>query len=417
MLSDAACRKAKPREVDYRLADEKGLYLLVMRSGHRSWRMGYWFATKKKRLVLGAYPDMSLADARAARDEARQLLVQGVDPALRKMQLAASRLADSQATFKVVAERFLAERKLGWSKTYARGVESAFRTHLYPQWGALPFSAITRPMIAERLRAIEALGVLETASRTRQKVNELREWALDLGYEVHSPGKVNAGLRTAVSFKRPAITDLTRLRDMLRTIEEAPAHPVTRICSRFMALTAMRPGTVQQMPWGELMDLDGGDPLWLIPAARMKLSKARKAMQEFDHVVPLARQSVELLNVVRSISGASAFVFPSTKTLRRPISDSTISKLYRDNGFRDVHVPHGWRASFSTVMNERAMKAKSPGDRVVIDLMLAHIQEGIEPIYNRSAYMERRRELAQEWADLLLEDMPPAAALLDGPRS
>jgi integrase len=416
VLTDLACRKAAPKDKEYRLGDSLGLYLLVLTSGHKSWRMGYWFAGKKKRLVLGSYPDMSIADARAERDAARKLVAQGIDPVVRKKQDAAARFVDAGVTFKLLGDRFLEERKATWARRYYETVESIFRNYFYLHWAALPFSQITRPMIAERLKAIEASGKRETAMRARQKINELREWALDLGYELHSAGNVHAGLRGGVTIKRPAITDLQALRDMLRKVEAAPAHPVTRLCSRLLALTAMRPGTVQQLPWAELKGLDREEPVWTIAAARMKLTKERKQLTEFDQLVPLARQALDVIDCMRGLSGEGEYVFPSIKSRRQPISDSTLSKLYRDNGFRDLHVPHGWRSSFSTIMNERAMKAQNAGDRVVIDLMLGHVQEGVEPIYNRAAYMDRRRALAQEWADLLLEGMPSAAELLQGPR-
>ena len=416
MLTDLACRKAAPQAKEYRLADALGMYLLVKPTGHRSWRLGYWFAGQKKRLVLGSYPEMTLQEAREARDHARRLIAQGTDPAVRRKQDKASRIAVARATFKAVAEQFLDERKPLWAASYAATVERTFKNHLYPQWGSLSFAEITRPMIVERLKAIEAKGVRETALRARQKVNELREWAQDLGYAVHSAGEVKAGLRGAIVTKRPAITDLEALRTMLRRIEQAPAHPITRLCSRFIALTVVRPGTAQLTPWSELLALDELKPTWVIPAARMKLTQERKRLDSFDHHVPLARQTVELLEVLATATGKSTLAFPSMSSSKKAISDSTVSKLYRDNGARDLHVPHGWRSSFSTIMNERAMLADRAGDRVVIDLMLAHVQDGVEPTYNRAAYMERRRELAQEWADLLLKDMPPAAELLLGPR-
>lgn len=416
MLTDLACRKAGKKDKAYRLADEAGLYLYVLPSGHRSWRMGYWIAKEKKRLVLGAYPAMSLQEARTARDSARALISRGIDPALHRKQEGAKRLLQAAATFKAVGDAWLAERKPGWAPTYARTVEGRLRNHLYPHWGHLPLTGITKPMVAQRLKAIEQGGLRETAGRARQNIEEIFSFAEALGYDVVNPGSVRAALRPAIQARRPAIVELEQLRVMLKAVEAAPAHPITRLASRFVALTAVRPGVAWTLPWSEVAALDPAAPVWTIPAARMKLSQERKKIDAFDHLVPLARQTVELLECVKALSGRSAWVFPSTIGGRRPMSDSTVSKLYRDNGYRGVHVPHGWRASFSTIMNERAMAAKNPGDRVVIDLMLAHMQDGIEPIYNRAAYMERRAEIAQEWADLLLEGMPSPADLITLPR-
>jgi len=136
-----------------------------------------------------------------------------------------------------------------------------------------------------------------------------------------------------------------------------------------------------------------------------------------EHPVPLARQAMELLHSLKLLTAHSPYAFASPNSPQKHISDASVSKLYRQAGFTDQHVPHGWRSAFSTIMNERAMQEERPGDRVVIDLMLAHRQAGIEPIYNRAAYMKRRREVAQEWADLLLQGFPPVSSILTTPRS
>lgn len=416
MLTDLACKKAGATGQEYRLGDYKGLYLLVTAGGHRSWRMGYWFAKKKKRLVLGAYPEMSLQEAREARDAARRLVAQGIDPAVDKKQRQAARLVQAHATLRAVAEAWLEEQTPRWNGKHAKNVREALERDIFPQLGSVPIGEVTKAMVVQRLKAIEQRGAIETAKRHRQRIEEIYAFAEASGYDVANPARVRSSLKPLVRRRWPAITTIEDLRQMLWTVEKAPAHPVTKLASRFIALTAVRPGVVQTLPWDELPDLDDPDPLWVVPADRMKLSVERKRDAAFDHVVPLARQSVELLRSLRILTGRGPLAFPSSLSMRRPISDSTVSKLYRDNGYRDRHVPHGWRSSFSTIMNERAMAAERAGDRTVIDMMLGHQQDGVEPIYNRSAYLPRRRELAQEWANLLLEGLPPASALLTGAR-
>jgi len=416
MLTDVACRKAVARGEAYRLADSRGLYLYVTAQGHRSWRMGYWFAKVKKRLVLGTYPEMTLLEARAACEEARRLVAKGTDPAVTKKQRAAAHLVDTSATFRAIAEMWLAEQRPRWNGKHALNVQKALEADLFPHFGSLPIREITKPMVVKRLRAIEARGAIETAKRHRQRIEDIYEFAAALGHDMVSPATVRKALKPLVKGKRPALTDIDQLRQMLLTVENVPAHPISKLASRFIALTAVRPGVAQLLPWSELPDLDAEDPVWIIPAERMKLSLERKKQDAFSHQVPLARQTVALLKTLKLVSGHVALAFPSSLSMRRPISDSTVSKLYREAGYQGKHVPHGWRSSFSTIMNERAMAAQRPGDRVVIDIMLAHLQDGVEPIYNRAAYMERRRELAQEWADLLLNGLPPASALLTGPR-
>ena len=378
--------------------------------------MGYWFAKVKKRLVLGSYPDMSLQQARDARDEARKLIAAGSDPAVVKKQREAARMVDATATFKVIAESWLDEQRPRWNGKHAKNVEEALKRDLYKHFGSLPIKEITKPMVVQRLKAIEARGAVETAKRHRQRIEEIFAHAEALGYEVKNPADVRKALRPLVKKHWPALTKVDELRRMLMTIESLPSHPVTKLCSRFIALTAMRPGVVHMLPWSELPADDAEEPSWTVPAERMKLSIERKQKDVYDHVVPLARQSMDVLKSLRVLTGHGPIAFPSTRSMRRPISDSTVSKLYREAGYQGRHVPHGWRSSFSTIMNEIAMVQNRPGDRVVIDIMLAHMQEGTEPIYNRAAYMPRRREIAQEWADMLLDGLPPPSALLTLPR-
>ncbi len=416
MLTDLACRKAVSRDKPYRLSDGRGLYLYVTTTGHRSWRMGYWFAKVKKRLVIGPYPEMTLVEARTACEEARRLVVQGADPGVTKKQRAAALLVDTSATFKTIAEMWLAEQRPRWNGKHALNVQKAIEADLFPYFGSLPIKEITKPMVVKRLRAIEARGAIETAKRHRQRIEDIYEYAEALGHDTKSPASVRKALKPLVKGKRPALTDVDQLRQMLHVVENLPAHPVTKLASRFIALTAVRPGVAQLLSWSELPNLDAADPIWIVPAARMKLSIERKKLEAFDHHIPLSRQAIDVLKTLRLITGHGPLAFPSSLTMRKPISDSTVSKLYRDAGYQGRHVPHGWRSSFSTVMNERAMDAQRPGDRIVIDLMLAHQQEGVEAIYNRAAYMDRRRELSQEWADLLTGGLLPAQSLLTGPR-
>jgi integrase len=193
---------------------------------------------------------------------------------------------------------------------------------------------------------------------------------------------------------------------MLRTAETRPGQPVTKLALRFLALTVVRPGPeLLGARLAEIEDLDGEAPTWRVPLARTKTKKA-------DHLVPLAPAAVDVIRTLLPFVGPSGLLFPTARTTRRAISNNAIGYLLNRAGYHGVHVPHGWRAAFSTVMNERHR-----ADRAVIDLMLSHApKEKVEAAYNRAAHMERRRELAEEWAALLLKGMPPAAALLEGPR-
>ncbi|WP_311269725.1 site-specific integrase, partial [Sphingobium sp. WCS2017Hpa-17] len=205
--------------------------------------------------------------------------------------------------------------------------------------------------------------------------------------------------------------------------EAERCRAITKFALRLLALTATRPGEIRFAAWDEISGIDwqnrtAKDPLWRIPASRMKGDEDRKAEVEGDHLVPLSSQAVEVLLELRRLSGDLSLMFPGERHVHRPISENTLRALLIRAGYYQRHVPHGFRAAFSTIMNERAKLLKNPDDRAVIDLMLAHVPQGTsgsEGSYNRASYMPRRRELAQEWADILVGDMWPPAIHLGQP--
>ena len=211
---------------------------------------------------------------------------------------------------------------------------------------------------------------------------------------------VKGAMAPFIKTRQPAIIDLKEAREMLARAEGTAAHPLTKLALRFLALTSVRPGEMRTAAWADLQ-LDGAAPVWRIPADRMKMKR--------DHLVPLSRQAVEVLDVARRMSGRSPVVFPSTRFHHKPQSENAVGYLLNRAGYAGRHCPHGWRSTFSSTMNELF-----PGDRQIIDLMLAHVPQGVEAAYNRAMHMERRRELAQSWADLLLDGAAPADTLTAG---
>jgi hypothetical protein len=242
------------------------------------------------------------------------------------------------------------------------------------------------------------------AHEVRGHISEVFVWAIASGLTDSDPAAIiRKALAPSGGGRRPALLKIEDARAFVAKIDKvALASTSTKLASRLLALTAVRPGVVRLAERDEFEDLDGKLPLWRVPAAKMKLSKARKADSSFDFVVPLSRQAVDTVKAAMSASRHKSWLFPGERG-NKPITDSTLSQLYLDAGYRDRHVPHGWRASFSTIMNERAAAAGRENDRSIIDLMLAHMPGGVEAAYNRAAYMPRRRQLAQQWADLLLE--------------
>lgn len=237
--------------------------------------------------------------------------------------------------------------------------------------------------------------------------------------------------RLPPSKRYPALLDVDAIRRMLADVDRAGASPVTRLAGRSLALTAQRPGMVRHMEWGEVSGVDWGSPsadvsevLWTVPADKIKQELHLRSDEAFDHKIPLSPPAVETLRVVRLLTGRAPYVFPNARAGTSAMSENAIGYLYNREGYKGKHVPHGWRSSFSTIMNEQAERELGTdlrllADRLIIDLMLAHTPAGMsatELRYNRARYMDRRRELAQRWADMIMEGALPATEILDSPR-
>ncbi len=304
-------------------------------------------------------------------------------------------------TVEEVARAWHARQTPSWTERHAEDVISSLAGHVFPELGARPIVDITPAMVLTVLRKIEARPAVETAHRVRQRMSMVFVDAIASGLAQSDPAAiVKPALATIDRKRQPAITDLAQAREMLAKAEAIPAHPATRLALRFLALTSVRPGEVRAAAWSEFEELDGAEPIWRIPAERMKMKR--------EHVVPLSRQALAVLAAIKPISARAPYVFPSTRWARKPMSENAIGYLLNRAGYHQRHVPHGWRATFSSVMNERF-----PADRAVIDLMLAHApKDAVEAAYNRATHKARRRELAQVWADLLLDGAVPAEGLV-----
>lgn len=395
-LTDVQIRKAKAGEKPYKLVDGAGLHLFVTPSGGKLWRYRYEVAGEngkrvERLLSIGPYPDISLVAAREARAKARAALREGRDPSLLKRQHRLVTTAEAATTFEAVAKDWHKRQKPTWTETHAGDVIRSLERDVFPELGRLPIREISAPMTLAVLRSIEGRGSIETAHRVRQRISGVFAFAIASGLAESDPAaQVAKALSPVIRGRQPAITDLDEVRKVLRAGEGETAHPVTKLALRLLALTAIRPGELRAAAWEEFRDLDGKAPAWVIPAERMKMKR--------EHEVPLSRQALEAILAVRRLSGRGPIVFPMIRHAHKPLSENAIGYLLNRAGYHGRHVPHGWRAAFSTIMNER-FKA----DRAVIDLMLAHApKDKVEGAYNRAEHMDRRRELAQIWADLLM---------------
>lgn len=417
MLTDAKVRNARPRPKAYKLADANRLFLMVTPSGGKLWRWNYQYDGKNKTMAFGAYPLVSLADAREKRDEAYVVLCEGHDPNVAKRLKVEANLEAGRQTFERVAREWYENAKAQWAKIHAHDVIRSLERDVFPAIGALPIAQLTPPLILGVLREIETRGAIETAKRVRQRISAVFVYAIAQGIATSDPAeKLGAVLKPLRKGRQPAITEIAPLRKMILAAEEDNARPITRLGLRMLALTAVRPSELRGAEWAEFEDLDGKLPLWRIPSARMKGDLDRKEEAGGDHLVPLTPQAVAVLRAIWPLTGGGPLIFPSNRHAHRPMSENAIGYLLNRAGYHGHHVPHGFRAAFSTIMNEWAERHGDPHDRKVIDLMLAHVpKDRVEGAYNRAAYMPRRRELATIWADLLSEGLPDPVALVDRP--
>jgi integrase len=401
-------RSAKPRPKPYKLSDTNRLFLLVTPSGGRLWRWNYSYDGKNKTMAFGAYPLVSLADARIKRDEAFTILCQGRDPAIAKRLKIEANIEASRQTFERVAREWHENTRSQWAGRHADDVLRSLERDVFPSIGNLPIGELTPPLILGVLREIESRGSIETAKRVRQRISATFIYGIAKGIVSQDPSeKLGAVLKPLRKGRQPAITELAPLQRMILAAEEDHARPITRLALRFLALTAVRPNELRGANWAEFEDLHGKLPLWRIPAWRMKGDLDRKWEVGGDHLVPLSKQSVAVLRAIWPLTGEGDLVFPSTRHAHRPMSENAIGYLLNRAGYHGHHVPHGFRAAFSTIMNEWAERHGKVHDRQIIDLMLAHVpKEKVEGAYNRAAYLLRRRELAQRWADMLCRTLP-----------
>lgn len=380
-LTDTAVRQARPRERAYKLADGGGLSLVVTATGSRWWRFDYHFAGRRKTISLGTYPKVSLARARQAHAQARELLEDGVDPSAQRRAEKAAR----ETTFAGVADEWLAGTRKAWSDAHAETVRYRLDRYLLPRLGARPIGAIEPPELLAALKPLDDRP--DTARRAKQIAGQVFRYAVAHGLAQRDPTADLRGVLSApVTRSRAAITDPRQVGPLLRAIDGYEGHPVVRAALRLLPRVFVRPGELRRMEWVEI-DFERAE--WRIPAERMKMREA--------HIVPLARQALTILEDVRPLTGRGRYVFASVRSARQPLSENTLNAALRRLGYdKDEMTAHGFRALASSLLNEQGW----PPD--VIERQLAHAERNkVRAAYNRASHMGERRRMMQAWADHL----------------
>lgn len=380
-LTVAAIQAAKPRQKPYKLFDQGGLFLLVHPNGGRYWRLKYRMHGREKLLALGTFPDVSLAKARARRDDARKLIADNTDPAVVKQ---AEKTASAD-TFRAVALEWLAKQNLA-----AATIEKAkwtFEQLLFPELGERPIRHISAPELLAALRKLEARGKIETAHRTKQRASQVFRYAIATGRADHDPAGDLRGALTPLEVEhRAAITDPKRVGELLRAIDEYAGQPSTHYALKLAPYVFLRPGELRAAEWAEF-DFEKAE--WRVPEHRMKMRET--------HIVPLSKQAIAVLQDVQPLTGSGRYVFPSLRTVTRPISEGTLNAALRRLGFsKEEMTGHGFRTMASTLLNEQGWHPD------LIELQLAHAERNkVRAAYNRAKRLDERRKMMQAWADYL----------------
>ncbi len=387
-LSDVQIRNLRPRAKPYKVSDFDGLFVAVNPNGSRLWRFKYRLDGKEKLLSIGPYPAVTLAKARAARDDARAKVAEGIDPSEVKQEDKRIRLAAKGETFEKFGQAFLAkQRKEGKSK--ATLDKTAYHLKLANRdFGSKPITEITAPMILKTLRKVEAKGNYETAHRLRARIGSIFRYAVASGVaEIDPTYALRNALIRPTRVHRAAITNPEALGQLLRNIDRFNGQMTTRIALKLLAILAQRPGELRHAKWKEF-DLE--ERIWAIPAGKMKMRR--------DHNVPLPAQAIVLLEELIPHTGECEFLFPSLNSWKRPMSENTLNAALRRMGYSgDEMTAHGFRASFSTLANESGLWNPDSIERA-----LAHVEKNeVRRAYARGEHWEERVRLASWWADQL----------------
>ena len=391
-LTDTAIRTAKPTDKAVKLFDGGGLYLEIAPSGGKWWRLKYRFQGKEKRISLGTYPTVSLKDARERREQAKRLIEQGIDPSNQRKEAKAAAAAIEQeqnTTFEAVARDWFSKKRNAWTPGHQKKILSRLENQLFPILGAKLFSSLEPTDFLTAIQKAEARGAIETAHRLAQLCGQVSRYARIVG---HTRYDVAAGLTEALTPVQTnhyaTITDPAEIGHLLRAIDAYTGEPSICFALKILPFVFVRSIELRGAEWGEF---DFDTATWIIPAERMKMKRS--------HTVPLARQMVDLLHILRTLTGNERFLFPSLYSASRSISDMGLLNALRRMGYaKGVMTIHGFRSMASTLLNEQGY------NRDWIERQLAHGEKNaIRAAYNHAEYLPERRRMMQEWADYLDE--------------
>lgn len=386
-LTDIKIRSLKPTGKAFRVRDGDGLFMLVSPTGGRLWRFRYRFDGKEKSLGLGVYPRVSLKDARKRRDNARDLLDDGRDPSAERKTEKVRKHTSAENSFEAVALEWHKQNVHTWTPGYWKKVLRRLEMNMFPALGKRPITEIEAPELLAVARKIEKRGAFDLAHKMTQAYGQIARYAIATGRLKSDVSRDLRGALTTHKKKHQPAVKPEELPDLLRAIagyEEIGGEKQTRLALQLLTLTFVRTRELIEAEWAEI-NLDTA--MWTIPAARMKMGA--------DHVVPLARQSIAILNELKELAGGSRFVFPGRNRIVPMSNNAMLFALYR-LGYRGRQTGHGFRTCASTILNEHEW-----GEDVV-ERQLAHVEQNeVRGAYNRAAHISKRVKMMQWYADYI----------------
>jgi integrase len=387
LLTDTEIRKSKPTDNAYRLPDGKGLFLFITPTGGRLWRFKYRYDGKQKLMALGQYPDVPLVLARERHAEARKLLATGADPMAQRKAEKTARKATDENSFQTIAGLWLEHWRVGKSHQHVDATRRRIKANVFPLLGARPITEIEAPELVAMVKSIEGRGVGDLAKRALETTGQIFRFGIAHGYTKRNPA---AEIKPSDILRPTKKTNLARvdvkeLPALLRAIEVYQGTHITRLAMKLLALTFVRTTELIGAKWEEF-DLEARR--WNIPASRMKMKT--------PHIVALSSQTIEVLELLRSLARSDELLFPGDRNPDKPMSNNTILLALKRMGYQGRMTGHGFRGLASTILHEQGYPHEH------IELQLAHApRNAVSAAYNHALYLEPRAKMMQDWADFL----------------
>ncbi|EJB8474132.1 tyrosine-type recombinase/integrase [Citrobacter freundii] len=377
---------AKPKEKPYKMADGGGLYLLVKTNGSRYWRLKYRIDGKEKLLALGVYPDVSLADARAKRDEARKGIAGGIDPLEVKKEQKVEREAQVKNTFQEIALEWQNMKVKKWSAGYASDILEAFNKDVFPFIGQRPVADIKPLELLNVLKKMEDRGATEKAKKVRQRCGEVFRYAIVTGRAEYNPAPdLTSAMQGHESTHYPFLTT-EELPAFFKALAGYSGSELVVLAARLMIITGVRTGELRGALWSEI---DTDKALWEISAERMKMRR--------PHIIPLSTQALAIIEQIRAMTGQFPLLFPGRNDPSKTMSEASINQVFKRIGYTGRVTGHGFRHTMSTVLHEQGYNT------AWIETQLAHVDKNaIRGTYNHAQYLDGRREMLQWYADYMV---------------